>query len=267
MALPAATVAKIIAKKRALDIAKKKVAKVSKYKAREVAIEEMKNVGKRPGRKVPKRTGLSLDEKTQLQKRYLVEKARTRPRNPKDVVFGRVVAKEELRKKLATSPAKKVVSKRSSVQLTRGPKIAKRSEVEEVAAKRQARQERRNKAESYIKKMSPADRKRLEARLEVKRAQREENAGLTKYGMDIKPRKELDNKVVERAKELTAQEKNEIARKEAIEFGQRRESDKRIQEALKEIARKEKEQYIRKQVLSKEISRKASKYLNKKRGD
>ena len=34
-------------------------------------------------------------------------------------------------------------------------------------------------------------------------------------------------------KELTAQEKNNIARKEAIEFGQRRESDKRAIEGLK----------------------------------
>jgi DNA mismatch repair ATPase MutS len=71
------------------------------------------------------------------------------------------------------------------------------------------------------------------ARAQVKRAQREENAGKTKYGMDVKPRQQLDEKVIERAKELTAQEKNNIARKEAIEFGQRRESDKRAIEGLK----------------------------------
>jgi single-stranded DNA-specific DHH superfamily exonuclease len=90
--------------------------------------------------------------------------------------------------------------------------------------------------------MDPADRKRIEARVQIKRAQRDENAGLTKFGMDVKPRKQLDDRVVERAKELTAQERNEIARKQAMEFGQRRESDRRIQEALKEIARREKMQ-------------------------
>jgi hypothetical protein len=228
---------------RAAEAAKKKVAKIPAGQARFVAKEEMKNIGKRPGRKVPKTTGLSRNEKSILEKRLSVEKReRGRSVKPKDVIFGRVIAKEEMRKKLAASPAKKGTSKRAPVQLTRGKSIAKRSEVEEVMAKRMTKEQRRNKLESMLKKMDPADRKRIEARVQIKRAQRDENAGLTKFGMDVKPRKQLDDKVVERAKELTAQERNEIARKQAMEFGQRRESDRRIQEALKEIARREKMQ-------------------------
>ena len=81
--------------------------------------------------------------------------------------------------------------------------------------------------------MTPEQKRTLMARAQVKRAQREENAGKTKYGMDVKPRQQLDEKVIERAKELTTQERNEIARKQAIEFGQRRESDKRAAEGLR----------------------------------
>lgn len=227
-------IAKIIAKKRAEDIAKKKVAKVPAGQARFVAKEEMKSVGKKPGRKISKRTGLSPEERKEvLVKRSIKKIENTRPRNPRDVVFGRVISKEEIRKKLATPPTQKGTSKRNPVQLTRGAAIAKRSEVEEVMAKRMTKQERRSKLEAMLKKMDPADRKRIEARVQVKRAQRDENAGLTKFGMDVKPRKQLDDRVVERARELTAQERNEIARKEAIEFGQRRESDRRISEGLK----------------------------------
>jgi hypothetical protein len=243
--MPVAKIASIIAKKRAADIAKKKVAKVPAGQARKVAKEEMKNAGKRPGRKISKRTGLSEFEKAMTQKRFPIEKKELgRSIKPKDVVFGRVVAKEEMRKKLATPPsAKRSTSKRSPVQLTRGGSIAKRSEVEEVAAKRLAKQERKQKLEYMLKKMDPADRKRLEARAQIKRAQRDEAAGKTKYGMDIKsPRERLDEQVVERAKELTVQERNEIARKQAMEFAQRRESDKRVQEALKEISRRERMQ-------------------------
>jgi hypothetical protein len=243
--MPVAKIASIIAKKRAADIAKKKVAKVPAGQARKVAKEEMKNAGKRPGRKISKRTGLSEFEKAMTQKRFPVEKREFgRSIKPKDVIFGRVVAKEEMRKKLATPPsAKRSTSKRSPVQLTRGGSIAKRSEVEEVAAKRLAKQERNQKLEYMLKKMDPADRKRLEARAQIKRAQRDEAAGKTKYGMDIKsPRERLDEQVVERAKELTVQERNEIARKQAMEFAQRRESDKRVQEALKEISRRERMQ-------------------------
>ena len=127
----------------------------------------------------------------------------------------------------ATKPAKK------EVFLTRGKSIAKRSEVEEVAAKRLEKQARRERTEKIFKAMTPEQKRTLMARAQVKRAQREENAGKTKYGMDVKPRQQLDEKVIERAKELTAQEKNNIARKEAIEFGQRRESDKRAIEGLK----------------------------------
>ena len=60
-----------------------------------------------------------------------------------------------------------------------------------------------------------------------------EDKDWSEYGMDVKTREQLDDKVIERAKELTTQEKNNIARKEAIEFGQRRESDKRAAEGLK----------------------------------
>ncbi len=242
--MPVAKIASIIAKKRAADIAKKKVAKIPAGQARKVAKEEMKNAGKRPGRKISKKTGLSKFEKAMTEKTFPIERKEFgRSVKPKDVIFGRVVAKEEMRKKLATPPSKRSTSKRSPVQLTRGGSIAKRSEVEEVAAKRLAKQERKQKLEYMLKKMDPADRKRLEARAQIKRAQRDEAAGKTKYGMDIKsPRERLDEQVVERAKELTVQERNEIARKQAMEFAQRRESDKRVQEALKEISRRERMQ-------------------------
>jgi len=234
--MPVAKIASIIAKKRAADIAKKKVAKIPAGQARKVAKEQMKNAGKRPGRKISKRTGLSEFEKAMTQKRFPIEKTeRGRSVKPKDVIFGRVVAKEEMRRRLSNPPpAKRGTSKRNPVQLTRGSSIAKRSEVEEVAAKRLAKQERIQKLEGMLKKMDPADRKRFEARVQVKRAQREESAGKTKYGMDVKsPRERLDEQVVERAKELSFQERNEIAKKQALEFAQRRESDRRAAEGLK----------------------------------
>ena len=227
-------IASIIAKKRAADIAKKKVAKVSKFQAREVAIEQMRG-SRSTGRKISKRSGLSKYEKSMVQKKFPIErKERGRSIKPKDVIFGRVVAKEEMRRGLSNPPTSRGTSKRSPVQLTRGSSIAKRSEVEEVAAKRLAKQERRQKLEGMLKKMDPADRKRFEARAQVKRAMREEAAGKTKYGMDIKsPRERMDEKVVERAKELTAQERNEISKKQALEFAQRREADRRAAEGLK----------------------------------
>jgi hypothetical protein len=62
--------------------------------------------------------------------------------------------------------------------------------------------------------------------------------------MDVKPRKELDDKVVERAKELTARERIELSRKRALEFAQRREADRRVEEGLKDILRRERERRL-----------------------
>jgi len=199
-------IAKIIAKKRAADIAKKKVAKIPAGQARKVAKEEMRG-SRSTGRKISKRTGLSQYEKSMVQQKFPVERReRGRSIKPKDVIFGRVVAKEEMRRGLSNPPTSRGTSK----------------------------QERRQKLEGMLKKMDPADRKRFEARAQVKRAMREEAAGKTKYGMDIKsPRERMDEKVVERAKELTAQERNEISKKQALEFAQRKESDRRAAEGLK----------------------------------
>lgn len=227
-------IALIIAKKRAADIAKKKVAKVPAGQARAVAKEQMRSSGNRP-KKINKRTGLSQYEKSMTEKKFPVSKREFgRGRNPEDIIRGRVIAREEARKKLANAPKSKSTKQpKKEVFLTRGKSIAKRSEVEEVEQRRIEKLARKEKAEIIFKAMSPEQKRKYMARAQVKRAQREENAGKTKYGMDITPRKQLDDKVIERAKELTAQEKNEIARKQAIEFGQRRESDKRAAEGLK----------------------------------
>lgn len=232
MAIDPSKIAKAI---RAAQAAKKKIAKVSAGQARSVAKEQMKNAGKRPGRKINKRTGLTPEEASTSRIKQPVKKSNFgRGRSPEDVIRGRIISREQIRKSFAKPPAKRGTSRRGPVQVTRGPSIAKRSEVEEVMSKRLQKQVRREKAAEMLKKMDPADRKRFEARAQVKRAMREEAAGKTKYGMDIKsPRERLDERVIERVKELTAQEKNAIARKEAIEFGQRREADRRAAEGLK----------------------------------
>ena len=230
----ASKIAKIIAKKRAEDIAKKKVAKIPPREAKKVAVEQMRG-GRNTNRKISKRTGLSPEERKEVSVKHSIKKIEfTRPRNPKDVRYGRVVAKEQARKSLANPPKPKP-SKKSTKQvfLTRGPKIAKRSEVEEVTKRRVQKQERKDRLQIAFKKLSPEQQRSLMARAEVKRAMKRESTGQTKYGIDIKPREQLDNKVIQRTRELTNQEKNEIARKEAIEFGQRREAERRVDEGLK----------------------------------
>ncbi len=226
-------IASIIIKKRAADIAKKKVAKIPAGQARAVAREQVRGGG-RTSRKINKRTGLTPEEKSTLTKKFPISKEQGRPRNPEDIKRGRGISKYEMRMKLGNPPKPKATKPaKKEVFLTRGKNIAKRSEVEEVVQKRLQKQARIERAEAKFKKMTPEEKRTLMARAQVKRAQREESAGKTKYGMDVKPRQQLDDKVIERAKELTAQEKNEIARKQAIEFGQRREADRRAAEGLK----------------------------------
>ncbi len=226
-------IASIIAAKRAADIAKKKIAKIPAGQARAVARQQVRSTGS-TSRKINKRTGLTSEEKEKLTKKFPINKEQGRPRNPEDIKRGKNISKYEMRMKLGNPPKPKTTTPaKREVFLTRGKNIAKRSEVEEVAAKRLERQARKERAEKKFKSMTPEEKRTLMARAQVKRAQREESAGKTKYGMDVKPRQQLDDKVIERAKELTTQEKNEIARKQAIEFGQRRESDRRAIEGLK----------------------------------
>jgi len=226
-------IASIIAKKRAADIAKKKVAKVPAGQARAVAREQVRGSGN-TGRKINKRTGLTPEERSRLAKKSPVSKQQGRPRNPEDVRRGRSIAEYEMRMRLGNPPkAKPSKPAKREVFLTRGKSIAKRSEVEEVMQKRLQKQAKIKRAEKKFKDMTPEEKRILMIRAQVKRAQRDENAGRTKYGMDITPRKQLDDKVIERAKELTAQEKNAIARKQALEFAQRRESDRRAAEGLR----------------------------------
>ena len=230
MAIDPSKIAKAI---RAAQAAKKKVAKIPAGQASKVAREQVRGSGN-TSRKINKRTGLTPEERNRLTQKFPINKQQGRPRNPEDIKRGERLSAYEMRMKLGNPPkAKATKPAKKEVFLTRGKNIAKRSEVEEVAAKRLEKQARREKLAGMLKKMDPADRKRLEARVQVKRAMRDEAAGKTKYGMDIKPRQQLDEKVIERVKELTAQEKNNIARKEAIEFGQRREADKRAAEGLK----------------------------------
>ena len=235
--------ARIIAAKRAKDIAIKKIAKVSAREARAVAREAVRGTGR--ARQVPKKTGMSRYEQKMLYKRQPYYKSTGRPRNPEDVRRGRSIAEQEMRKKLSNPPkAKPAKPAKKEVFLTRGKNIAKRSEVEEVAQKRLQKQAKMKRAEEKFKKMTPEEKRTLMARAQVKRAQREEAAGKTKYGMDIKPRKQLDDKVVERAKELTARERIELSRKRALEFAQRREADRRVEEGLKDILRGERERRL-----------------------
>ena len=218
---------------RAAQAAKKKVAKIPAGQASKVAREQVRGSGN-TSRKINKRTGLTPEEKNRLTKKFPINKQQGRPRNPEDIKRGERLSTYEMRMKLGNPPKPKTTNPaKKEVFLTRGKNIAKRSEVEEVAAKRLEKQARRERTEKIFKAMTPDQKRTLMARAQVKRAQREENAGKTKYGMDVKPRQQLDEKVIERAKELTAQERNNIARKEAIEFGQRRESDKRAAEGLK----------------------------------
>lgn len=218
---------------RAAQAAKKKVAKIPAGQASKVAREQVRGSGN-TSRKINKRTGLTPEEKNRLTKKFPINKQQGRPRNPEDIKRGERLSTYEMRMKLGNPPKPKATKPaKKEVFLTRGKNIAKRSEVEEVAAKRLEKQARRERTEKIFKAMTPEQKRTLMARAQVKRAQREENAGKTKYGMDVKPRQQLDEKVIERAKELTAQEKNEIARKQAMEFAQRRESDKRAAEGLK----------------------------------
>lgn len=218
---------------RAAQEAKKKVAKIPAGQASKVAREQVRGTGNK-GRKINKRTGLTPEEKNRLTKKFPINRQQGRPRKPEDIKRGERLSEYERRMKLSNPPkAKPTKPAKKEVFLTRGKSIAKRSEVEEVTAKRLEKQARRERTEKIFKAMTPEQKRTLMARAQVKRAQREENAGKTKYGMDVKPRQQLDDKVIERAKELTVQEKNEIARKQAIEFGQRRESDKRAAEGLR----------------------------------
>ena len=218
---------------RAAQAAKKKVAKIPAGQASKVAREQVRGSGN-TSRKINKRTGLTPEEKNRLTKKFPISKQQGRPRNPEDIKRGERLSTYERRMKLSNPPSAKTTKPaKKEVFLTRGKSIAKRSEVEEVAAKRLEKQARRERTEKIFKAMTPEQKRTLMARAQVKRAQREENAGKTKYGMDVKPRQQLDEKVIERAKELTAQERNNIARKQAMEFAQRRESDKRAAEGLK----------------------------------
>jgi len=230
--------AAIQAAKRVAEIERKKRAKIPAREARAVAREQMRGSGN-TGRKINKRTGLTPEEKNTLTKKSPVSKRQGRPRNPEDVRRGRSVAEYEMRMRLSNPPkAKPSKPIKKEVFLTRGKTVAKRSEVEEVTQKRLQKQARIERAEEKFKKMTPEQKRTLMARAQVKRAQRDEAAGRTKYGMDVKPREQLDKKVVERAKELTAQERNEIARKQAFESKQRREADRRAAEGLKDRNKK-----------------------------
>jgi len=219
---------------RAAQAAKKKVAKIPAGQASKVAREQVRGTGNK-GRKINKRTGLTPEEASKVRIKQPVTKSNFgRARNPEDIKRGERLSVYERRMKLSNPPKPKPTKPaKKEVFLTRGKSIAKRSEVEEVTAKRLEKQARKERTEKIFKAMTPEQKRTLMARAQVKRAQREENAGKTKYGMDVKPRQQLDEKVIERAKELTAQERNEIARKQAIEFAQRRESDKRAAEGLK----------------------------------
>ena len=219
---------------RAAQATKKKTAKIPAGQASKVAREQVRGTGNK-GRKINKRTGLTPEEASKVRIKQPVTKSNFgRARNPEDIKRGKRLSEYERRMKLGNPPkAKPTEPAKNEVFLTRGKNIDKRSEVEEVTAKRLEKQARRERTEKIFKAMTPQQKRTLMARAQVKRAQREENAGKTKYGMDVKPRQQLDEKVIERAKELTAQERNEIARKQAIEFAQRRESDKRAAEGLR----------------------------------
>jgi len=231
MAIDPSKIARAI---RAAQAAKKKVAKIPASQASKVAREQVRGTGNK-GRKINKRTGLTPEEASTVRIKQPVTRSNFgRARNPEDIKRGKRLSEYEMRMRLGNPPKPKPIKPaKKEVFLTRGKSIAKRSEVEEVAAKRLEKQARRERTEKIFKAMTPEQKRTLMARAQVKRAQREENAGKTKYGMDVKPRQQLDDKIIERAKELTAQEKNEIARKQAIEFGQRRESDKRAAEGLR----------------------------------
>ena len=231
MAIDPSKIARAI---RAAQAAKKKVAKIPAGQASKVAREQVRGTGNK-GRKINKRTGLTPEEASTVRIKQPVTRSNFgRARNPEDIKRGKRLSEYEMRMRLGNPPKPKPIKPaKKEVFLTRGKSIAKRSEVEEVTAKRLEKQARRERTEKIFKAMTPEQKRTLMARAQVKRAQREENAGKTKYGMDVKPRQQLDDKIIERAKELTAQEKNEIARKQAIEFGQRRESDKRAAEGLR----------------------------------
>lgn len=219
--------------------------KITNSEAREMAREELRKRAIR-NRPLIKQSGLSASEKTQLQKRLPVTGLEGRRRKPEDVVRGRVIAREEMRKKLANPPAAKPVKKQpSQVFLTRGPRIASRQDVEEILKKVQQKQAEREKFNAAVKKLSPEEKqalyKKAQTKALIKKAVKDEQAGKSKYGMDVKtPREQLDERVLERAKELTAKEKIELSRKRSFEIEQGNIADRRVAEALKEIARREK---------------------------
>ena len=177
--------------------------KIPKKDVREITREMSRrpNSSGRPATGVDKqkvRTALSKREEAQTKIVQPYQKTKTQP-SAKERRLGNIIAREEQRKSLAKPPAKKNTAQpKKEVFLTRGKNIAKRSEVEEVAQKRLQKQAKMERAEKKFKKMTPEEKRTLMARVQVKRAQREEAAGKTKYGMDVKPRRELDDKVVER---------------------------------------------------------------------
>ena len=224
--------------------------KIPKKDVREITREMSRrpNSSGRPATGVDKqkvRTALTKREEAELKVENPVEKIKSRP-SAKERRLGNIIAREEQRKSLAKPPAKKSTAQpKKEVFLTRGKTVASRSDVEEVTAKRLAREAAKKKQAEILKKLTPEQLRQVQARGLAKAADRRERSGQTKFGMDVKkPRELLDEKVIARAKELTAQEKNEIARKQAVEAGQRTEADRRVNEGLREITRLEKAKAI-----------------------
>ncbi len=136
----ALTAAQIIAKKRAADIAKKKVAKISAQEARKAASKMSERIGGSKPLARPKGSGNLPTRKPDFPKKTTVKQIpkKTPAQSAAEKRLAVFEKKKQLREGLKSAPKPKS-TKRSPVFVTRSGKIAKRSEVEEVNARRQTK--------------------------------------------------------------------------------------------------------------------------------
>lgn len=109
MTLPAATIAKIIAKKRALDIAKKKVAKVSEQEARKAASKMSERVGGSKPLSRPRGSGNMPTRPTNVPKKNIIKEIpkKTPKQTSKEKAVSQYFKKEKLWTGLKNPPKPK----------------------------------------------------------------------------------------------------------------------------------------------------------------
>lgn len=184
----ALTAAQIIAKKRAADIAKKKVAKISAQEARKAASKMSERIGGSKPLARPKGSGNLPTRKPDFPKKTTVKQIpkKTPAQSAAEKRLAVFEKKKQLREGLKSAPKPKS-TKRSPVFVTRSGKIAKRSEVEEVMAKRQTR-------------------KPIEKSVQTKQGLYEREFGVSPTAREL-----MDRRAIERANQLEKEARRDWA--------------------------------------------------------